>query len=185
MLQLFFLLTLKCFNPHYKNIRTEIHQNGFILLQTHLPKWVLLFGKKLKVLVRKLQRWKRVESQVCPRAKERGQVDKRVKTQSIIPVVGQVGHEYAYLEWKGDKTEQGIKMRIDITTTERNLFPKKVKFSLQKLSSLLTWLHWKARLCVSVNSGYQYLPSATFVKENCVFTFIPRRFQAQKGKQIN
>lgn len=41
-----------------------------------------------------------MEFQVCPRAKEGGQVDKCVKTQSIIAIVGQVGHEYTDLEWR-------------------------------------------------------------------------------------
>lgn len=47
-----------------------------------------------------------MESQVRPRAKERGQVDKRVKTQSVVAVVGQVGHEYAYLVREKRQTEQ-------------------------------------------------------------------------------
>lgn len=41
-----------------------------------------------------------MEFQVCPRAKEGGQVDKCVKTQSIIAIVREVGHEYTDLEWK-------------------------------------------------------------------------------------
>lgn len=68
-------------------------------MQTHLPEWVPLFGKKLEVLVRKLQGWERVEFQVCPRAKKGGQMDECVKTQSIIAIVRQVSHEYTDLGW--------------------------------------------------------------------------------------
>lgn len=71
-----------------------------IPLHTHLPEWVPLFWKNLKVLVRKLQWWESVEFHVCPRAKEGGQVDKCVKTQPIIAIVREVGHEYTDLEWK-------------------------------------------------------------------------------------
>lgn len=71
-----------------------------IPLYTHLPEWVPLFRKNLKVLVCKLQGWESVEFQVCPRPKEGGQVDKCVKTQSIIAIVGQVGHEYTDLGWR-------------------------------------------------------------------------------------
>lgn len=63
----------------------------------HLPDWVPLFGKKLEVLVCKLHGRQGVQSQVCPRAKEGGQVDEGVETQSIIAIVGQVGHEYTDL----------------------------------------------------------------------------------------
>lgn len=49
-----------------------------------------------------LQGWQSVEFQVRPRAEEGGQVDKGVKTQSIIAVVGQVGHEYTDLEESGE-----------------------------------------------------------------------------------
>lgn len=69
-------------------------------MQTHLPEWVPLFGKKLEVLVCKLQGWECVEFQVCPRAKKGGQVDECVKTQSIIAVVRQVSHEYTDLGWR-------------------------------------------------------------------------------------
>lgn len=67
-------------------------------MQTHLPEGVPLFRKKLEVLVRKLQRWESVEFQVCPRVKKRSQVDECVKTQPIVPVVGQVRHENTDLQ---------------------------------------------------------------------------------------
>ena len=56
-----------------------------------------LLGEELKVLVGELQWRQRVEPQVGPALKERGQVCKRVQTQTIIPVVGQMSHEDAYL----------------------------------------------------------------------------------------
>lgn len=74
-------------------------------LQTHLPERVPLFREKLEVFLCQLQRWECVEFHVRPRAKKGGQVDERVKTQSIIAIVGQVGHEYTDLEWR--KTERG------------------------------------------------------------------------------
>lgn len=52
-----------------------------------------MFGEKLEVLVRELQRRECVELQVCPRMKKGSQVDKGVKAQPIISVVGQVGHK--------------------------------------------------------------------------------------------
>lgn len=78
-------------------------------MQTHLPEWVPLFRKKLKVLVCELKRREGVELQVGPGAKEGHQVDKRVETQSIVAVVGEVGHEYADLERrKKQKYNKGI-----------------------------------------------------------------------------
>lgn len=67
-------------------------------MQTHLPEWVPLFREKLEVFVCELQGWQCVEFQVCPRMKKGGQMDERVKAESIIAVVRQVGHEYADLE---------------------------------------------------------------------------------------
>lgn len=67
-------------------------------MQTHLPQRVPLFREKLKVLVCELKRREGVELQVSPRAKEGRQVDERVETQSIVAVVGEVGHEDADLE---------------------------------------------------------------------------------------
>lgn len=46
-----------------------------------------------------------VQFQVCPRAKEGGQVDEGVETQSIIAIVGQVGHEYTDLLWRNREGE--------------------------------------------------------------------------------
>lgn len=72
-----------------------------------------------------------MESQVRPRAKEGGQVDKRVKTQSVVAVVGQVGHEYAYLDRGKETNGAGMKRRRRDTTTERTIhfpaFEEKVK----------------------------------------------------------
>lgn len=91
---------------------TQAHTHGQIPTQTHLPQRVPLFGKELEVLVCELQRWECVESQVRPRAKEGGQVDECVETQSIIAVVRQVGHEYTDLGWRsrhrvGGREEKG------------------------------------------------------------------------------
>lgn len=67
-------------------------------MQTHLPQWVPLFREKLEVSVCELQGRERVQFQVGPRMKEGGQVDKGVKTQSIIAIVREVGHKYTDLE---------------------------------------------------------------------------------------
>lgn len=50
-----------------------------------------------------------VEFQVCPGAKEGGQVDESVKAQSVIAVVRQVGHEYTDLGWGNRDGEEGKK----------------------------------------------------------------------------
>lgn len=50
-----------------------------------------------------------MKSQVCPRAKEGGQVHERVQTQSIIAVVRQVGHEYTDLGWRNRDRVEGVK----------------------------------------------------------------------------
>lgn len=57
--------------------------------------------------MRELQGREGVQSEVCPRAKEGGQVDKCVKTQSIVAIVGQVGHEYTDLRWRGGDRVRG------------------------------------------------------------------------------
>lgn len=46
-----------------------------------------------------------MQFQVCPRAKEGGQVDEGVETQSIVAIVGQVGHEYTDLLWRNREGE--------------------------------------------------------------------------------
>lgn len=71
----------------------------------HLPDRVPLFGKKLEVLVCELHGGQRVQFQVRPRAKEGGQVDEGVETQSIVAVVGQVSHEYTDLLWRNREGE--------------------------------------------------------------------------------
>lgn len=48
-----------------------------------------------------------MEPQVGPRAKEGGQVDERVEAQSIVAVVGQVGHEYTDLGWRNRYRAKG------------------------------------------------------------------------------
>lgn len=73
-------------------------------MQTHLPEGVPLFGKKLEVLVRKLQRWESVEFQVGPRVKKGSQVDKCVEAQPIVAVVGQVRHENTDLKNREENT---------------------------------------------------------------------------------
>lgn len=77
-------------------------------MQTHLPEGVPLFGKKLEVLVRELQGRERVELQVCPWVKKGSQVDKGVKAQPVISVVGQVSHENTDLTNRKDKINQSL-----------------------------------------------------------------------------
>ena len=80
-------------------------------MHTYLPERVPLFGKKLEVLVCELHGRERVEFHVRPRAKEGGRVDERVKTQPIVAVVRQVGHEYTDLRWRDrDRVEERREM---------------------------------------------------------------------------
>lgn len=66
--------------------------------QSHLPEGVFLVRKQLEVLVGQLHRGQRLQAQVGPAPHEVGQVDKGVRPQAVVPVVGQVGHEDADLE---------------------------------------------------------------------------------------
>lgn len=94
------LIKQTCTGETYRG-DTQAQTCGQISVHTHLPEWVPLFGKKLEVLVCELQGREGVQFQVCPRAKEGGQVDECIKTQSIIAIVGQVGHEDTDLGWRG------------------------------------------------------------------------------------
>lgn len=87
----------------------SVHTGEQTPFQTHLPERVPLFWEKLEVFVCELHRWESVEFQVGPRPQEGDQVDERVKTQSIIAVVGQVGHEYTDLESEKKPTKPQTK----------------------------------------------------------------------------
>lgn len=91
-----------------------------------------------------LQGWQSVEFQVRPRAEEGGQVDKGVKTQSIIAVVGQVGHEYTDLEESGETRQiWGMEWKKGERNGEREIYIyccvqncDKVKISFPKFPCL-------------------------------------------------
>lgn len=57
-----------------------------------------MIRKELKILVSQPCWRQGLESQVGPALHEVSQVDKSVQSQSVVPVVGQVGHKDADLE---------------------------------------------------------------------------------------
>ena len=67
------------------------------LSHTHLPDGVPLLWKDLQVTLGQLHRRQGLQPQVSPCLEELHQVPKGVQTQTVVPVVGQVGHEDADL----------------------------------------------------------------------------------------
>lgn len=64
---------------------------------THLPDGVPLLGEDLEVALGQLHRCQGLQPQVGPCLEELHQVLKGVQTQTVVPVVGQVGHKDADL----------------------------------------------------------------------------------------
>lgn len=69
----------------------------------YLPEWVFLLREELKILVSQLNGTQGLQLQVCPALNKAGQIDKRVQTQAVIPVVRQMSHEDTDL--KGEQTK--------------------------------------------------------------------------------
>lgn len=66
-------------------------------LLRYLPDGVPLLREDLKISLRQLYRWESLQFQVGPHLYELHQVLEGVQAETIIPVVGKVGHEDADL----------------------------------------------------------------------------------------
>lgn len=66
----------------------------------YLPDGISLLWENLKISLCQLYGWKRLQSQVRPHLRELDQVLEGVQAETVIPVVGQVGHEDADLVCK-------------------------------------------------------------------------------------
>lgn len=64
----------------------------------YLPKRASLLREEFKVLSCERDRRKGLQAQPCPALEEAHQALKGVQAQSIISIVGQVGHKYADLQ---------------------------------------------------------------------------------------
>lgn len=62
-----------------------------------LPEWISLAGEQTEVLLGQLNRRQRLNLQVGPRADKHHQAFEGVQAQAVVAVVGEVGHENAYL----------------------------------------------------------------------------------------
>lgn len=69
---------------------------------THLPEWIPLLREDLEVSFSKLNRRQCLEPQVSPALDKLHQRLKGVQTQTIITIVGEVGHEDADLDLEGN-----------------------------------------------------------------------------------
>lgn len=68
------------------------------MLPAHLPQGILFLGKDFKVLFCKLDRGQCLQAKVGPALHKLDQALKSVQSQTVIPIVGQVGHEDADLK---------------------------------------------------------------------------------------
>lgn len=80
------------FNPH------PHHVSGQLEFHPYLPKGTPLLREEFKVLSCKRDRRKGLQAQPCPALEEAHQALKGVQAQTIISVIGQMGHKYADLQ---------------------------------------------------------------------------------------
>lgn len=98
-----FLITPLCSGsavlPHFKcgTCLFKNHQEQ-LKLPSHLPQGILLLRKDFKVLLCKLDRGQCLQAKVGPALHKLHQALKSVQSQTVIPIVGQVGHEDADLK---------------------------------------------------------------------------------------
>lgn len=107
------------------------------MLPAHLPQGILFLGKDFKVLFCKLDRGQCLQAKVGPALHKLDQALKSVQSQTVIPIVGQVGHEDADLKI-GKTWDTGKKVTV--------LFPPSLiplsargcsQLSLPRLSGLI------------------------------------------------
>lgn len=132
----------------------SVHTGEQTPFQTHLPERVPLFWEKLEVFVCELHRWESVEFQVGPRPQEGDQVDERVKTQSIIAVVGQVGHEYTDLESEKKPHKTTDK---ETKTKGKDEKKRKGKFPFLDIPCVKPQFSAKTQMILSQAANYQEL----------------------------
>lgn len=84
--------------PHFKCGTYLLESHKEWILPAHLPQGILLLGKDFKVLFCKLDRGQCLQAKVGPALHKLDQALKSVQSQTVIPVVGQVGHEDADLK---------------------------------------------------------------------------------------